>query len=219
MNANVQRFLDGEIPSHVLSADEAAEARAWREWLDGLELNRETAPPWLETRIMANLPEDAPAPGWLRGLRWLLRPREIRIRPATAGLAAAAVVAAFLVMPGGEPPVDDAIPNAGATNAATNVEAPRVYVRFQVEAPEAVSVSIAGDFNGWSTTRHVLRDADADGIWSTMVPVTPGVHRYMFVVNGQRWMTDPRAQRYADDGFGMKNALIAVAPPPAWRSS
>jgi hypothetical protein len=35
----------------------------------------------------------------------------------------------------------------------------------------------------------------------------------MFLVDGQRWETDPRAERYVDDGFGMRNALINVAVP------
>jgi len=45
------------------------------------------------------------------------------------------------------------------------------------------------------------------------VPVLPGVHEYMFIVNGDTWVTDPRADRYVDDGFGNRNAVLAVASP------
>ncbi len=31
----------------------------------------------------------------------------------------------------------------------------------------------------------------------------------MFVVDGE-WVTDPQADRYVDDGFGNRNALIEV---------
>ena len=35
----------------------------------------------------------------------------------------------------------------------------------------------------------------------------------LFVVNGSRWVTDPRATRYSDDGFGNRNAVLAVTAP------
>jgi hypothetical protein len=35
----------------------------------------------------------------------------------------------------------------------------------------------------------------------------------MFLVDGAEWMTDPEAQRYAEDGFGNRNAILAVAAP------
>jgi len=35
----------------------------------------------------------------------------------------------------------------------------------------------------------------------------------MFLVDGERWETDPRAERYIDDGFGMRNALVNVIAP------
>jgi hypothetical protein len=41
----------------------------------------------------------------------------------------------------------------------------------------------------------------------------------MFVVDGEVWVTDPRAERYVDDGFGMRNALIAVQPPERERAA
>ena len=46
-----------------------------------------------------------------------------------------------------------------------------------------------------------------------LIALRPGMHKYMFVVNGERWVTDPEAERYVDDGFGMRNAVIAITPP------
>jgi len=43
------------------------------------------------------------------------------------------------------------------------------------------------------------------------VPVRPGVHGYMFLIDGTKWQTDPRADRYQEDGFGNRNAVLAVA--------
>ncbi len=51
------------------------------------------------------------------------------------------------------------------------------------------------------------------GIWTGRIPITPGLHEYMFVIDGTDWVTDPRAQRYSDDGFGNRNAILAVTHP------
>jgi 1,4-alpha-glucan branching enzyme len=87
-----------------------------------------------------------------------------------------------------------------------------VYAQFALEAPGAASVAVAGDFDEWEG-EHRLTDLDGDGIWTGRVPVSPGVHAYMFLVDDATWMTDPRAERYAEDGFGNRNAVLAVAAP------
>src|SRR4051812_18333982 len=48
-------------------------------------------------------------------------------------------------------------------------------VRFAVWAPNARSVSVVGDFNGWRPGVHPLRPVGASGIWEGFVPgVRPG---------------------------------------------
>ena len=84
-------------------------------------------------------------------------------------------------------------------------------MQFVVEAPTAESVHLVGDFNAWQPT-VALEDPDGDGVWSGRVPLQPGVHEYMFVIDGDAWITDPNAPSYKDDGFGQRNALVAVAP-------
>jgi hypothetical protein len=160
------------------------------------------APEWLEARVMDEVRTGPSPAGGV--VDWLLRPREIRASPLTAGLAAAAVVV-LAVLPwlrGGEagPPVPGPEPEAV------------VWVQFVVEAPEARSVAVAGDFTRWSPD-GTLEDPDGDGVWTGRLPLRPGVHEYMFVVDGERWITDPRADRWVDDGFGNRNAVIAVAHP------
>ena len=43
-------------------------------------------------------------------------------------------------------------------------------VRFAVWAPEAESVSVVGDFNGWSPSAHPLQPVRSSGIWGGFVP-------------------------------------------------
>ena len=165
---------------------------------------RGTTPPWLEQRIMAEIeaiPERGP---WARALDWLVRPASVRVSPLASGLVAAAL-AALLVLPGMGNGPEDGAPVAGGNGGEAVI-----YVQFVLEAPGAASVAVAGDFSAWEPS-FALDDADGDGIWTGRVPVEPGVHTYMFLIDGTQWRTDPRAERYRDDGFGNRNAVLAVA--------
>ena len=57
MHPDLHRYLDGELPQEALSPDLRIEAELWDSLLDDVtELRRDTAPPWLEDRVMAALP-------------------------------------------------------------------------------------------------------------------------------------------------------------------
>jgi 1,4-alpha-glucan branching enzyme len=130
-----------------------------------------------------------------------------------------AALAGLLLLGRGETavPAGGAMPSGPGPTAATTASRamePTVYVEFLLEAPGASSVAVGGDFDGWEGS-YPLSDPDGDGIWSGRVPVKPGVHAYMFLVDGSNWMTDPQAERYAEDGFGNRNAILAVTAPAA----
>lgn len=38
----------------------------------------------------------------------------------------------------------------------------------------------------------------------------PGAYAYMFVVDGDPWVTDPFADAYRDDGLGHRNAALRI---------
>lgn len=210
MHPDLHRYLDGEIPREALAPELRAELEAW-EALESAarELGSETAPRWLESRVMASLVETPATPAWRRLLDWWLQPRPIQVRPVGLAVAAAALALLLVIWP----PVRGADPVPADTSAVASEDGPLVYVQFVFVHPDAQSVSVAGDFNGWDTARHLLRDPHGDGVWTGLIEVPAGVHKYMFVVDGEEWVTDPFAERYVDDGFGMRNAVLAVAPP------
>jgi 1,4-alpha-glucan branching enzyme len=127
------------------------------------------------------------------------------VPPLAAGLAFAALAA--LARWAGRGRVATPTAPAGAAQAV-------VYVQFELRAPGARSVAVGGDFDGWSGS-NALEDPDGDGVWTGRVAVQPGLHTYMFLVDGDDWVTDPDANRYTDDGFGNRNAVLAVAAPAA----
>lgn len=153
----------------------------------------------------------APAkPGiWSRlaELIWTPRLVELQWRPAY-GIVAAAIVMLIAFLPFGwrapaaEPPSLAAV---GSTD-------PRLFVQFHLDAPDAMDVRLAGSFTNWQP-RYELHQA-SPGVWTITLPLSAGVHDYVFVVDGQRWIADPYAQK-VDDGFGGVNSRIAlVAPDP-----
>jgi hypothetical protein len=216
MKEDIHRHLDGELPEEGLGEESRREAEAWGRLLGAFRTESPggAMPPWLETRVMAEI-EALPEPGTLRrALNWVLSPRPVSLSPLTTGLVAIGLMAILLVgRQGIEFSGSDTSDVVGPTLASLEGEAEGVvYVQFVLDAPGAASVAVTGDFDGWEGT-HGLEDLNGDGVWSGRVAVQPGVHSYMFLVDGSTWMTDPRAERYSEDGFGNRNAILAVATP------
>jgi len=195
MDSRLQDYLDGDLPFERLPAELRAKAEAWDGLLEEVRATSPAgAPLGLDARVLAALDSDR-RPAWPRWIAWLLRPRMVPVPPAAALAAAAAVmvILGFLGLPG---------------NGA--IAESRVYVQFVVDAPAAETVHLVGDFTEWQPTVE-LQDPDGDGVWAGRVPLLPGVHEYMFVIDGADWVTDPNAAGYQDDGFGERNAIVAVS--------
>jgi hypothetical protein len=142
---------------------------------------------------------------------WLLQPRPMQVRPALVAAASVALVAlgalALQVRYGMQsPPVE----------AASAQET--ILVRFELVAPAAERVTLAGSFNGWNPDGIELTRSPDNGLWTGTVPLVPGEHQYLFVIDGTRWMPDPTAQAQVDDGFGQTNSVIVVGPRGVVRS-
>jgi hypothetical protein len=215
MRDETREYLDGERSRAELSPAAAEEAEAWERLLAAMRADVPgPAPVWLEGSVMSHVRSAAarkPSAARRAGA-WLLRP-SLSLSPLTAGLAAAALLALLLVPWREEALVPEpavAVGGEGAGVPGSGAD-PVVYVQFVLEAPSARSVAVAGDFNEWDA-RHALEDSDGDGVWTGRVPIRPGVHQYMFVIDGTEWVTDPGADRWTDDGFGNRNAVLAVAP-------
>ena len=208
MSDELGEYLDDERDSEGLAPELLNEVRAWERLIATLREDAPgPAPAWLEGRIMTEVRSlgDGGREGFLS---WLLRPRTLRASPVALALPGVAILALAILpwLRTGPATIERAsIPDPTEADAV-------VYVQFIFEAPGVRSVAVAGDFSGWDQ-RHRLEDADGDGTWTGRVPVRPGVHEYMFIIDGETWVTDPMAERYVDDGFGNRNAVLAVSLP------
>jgi len=67
-------------------------------------------------------------------------------------------------------------------------------VRFAVWAPNAMRVSVVGDFNGWDGRRHVMRLRHQAGVWELFIPQSLGAQagqRYKFEIVDQQGIVLP----------------------------
>ena len=113
---------------------------------------------------------------------------------------------------GTNPDADEPLTGAAPTLAA-GASAGRVAVQFVLDDPAASSVSVIGDFNGWQPTAAPMRRVERGQAWTTVVLVPPGRHQYAFLVNGTRWVADPRAPRADDADFGKPGSVLMVQAP------
>ena len=90
-------------------------------------------------------------------------------------------------------------------------------VSFTCNAPNAKSVTIAGDFNEWDPSATPLSYVK-NNTWQVRLRLTPGVHEFKYVVDGQ-WCCEPGlddhccepAGETVDNSFGTKNRVVKIA--------
>lgn len=84
-----------------------------------------------------------------------------------------------------------------------------VKVTFTLPAEVARdSVRLVGEFNGWEGTRL---DRQKDGSWRTTVALSPGrEYEFRYLIDEQRWMNDPGADRYVSNPFGEDNSVVST---------
>lgn len=80
--------------------------------------------------------------------------------------------------------------------------------RFQLFAPQAKRVSVAGSFNNWDT-KKVSAKKDTKGIWTVSVSLKPGRYEYKFFVDGS-WVNDPKSPAAVYNSFGTQNSVVEI---------
>lgn len=137
---------------------------------------------------------------------WWRKRYVLRVTPfAGAALAASLALAALLGRASVRPRNDDATGVVAAQSDRDTV----YLVRFTFVHPEAHRVALVGDFNGWSPEATPLDGEAVNGVWSVSVPMTAGRHEYAFIVDGERWVSDPFAGAVTDE-FGTSSSILRI---------
>lgn len=83
-------------------------------------------------------------------------------------------------------------------------------VRFEVTAPGAREVFLAGTFNDWKYGATPMTRAE-EGRWIIQLTLHPGVYEYRFVIDGE-WKLDPNNMESVPNPFGESNSLLIIGP-------
>lgn len=215
MDANrdlIHKLLDGgispeeekEISSRIASDPVLqSELDALRDVVRAVESSeRLTLPASFTSEVMKRLPERKGS-RLIRARNFFFAERTLRWNIATA----AATLAFFAVIISGVVFQLQNRERSMARDVSRREAVKTVSVSFY--APQARTVSVAGDFNKWSVDDGLMKKRE-NGTWTIEVPLKPGVYHYMFVVDGEGWVPDPKAESYRDDGFGNKNSVLRV---------
>jgi 1,4-alpha-glucan branching enzyme len=93
-------------------------------------------------------------------------------------------------------------------------------VRFAVWAPNARSVGVMGDFNGWNRSSHALSPVQSSGIWEGFVPNLGPGDVYKYAIESQSGYKVEKADPF---GFGHevppKTASVVTDLSYAWRDA
>jgi len=92
---------------------------------------------------------------------------------------------------------------------AFGYQKPLRAINFICHAPQAKSVSLVGDFNGWNPATHRMKQMP-DRSWLLTVELKHGHHRYAFLVDGVLTL-DPQAQGIARNDKGERVSLVPVS--------
>lgn len=150
--------------------------------------------------------------------------------PAAIGYALAATLAGFLIrgaLPDrgrataavdqtaqASPPAESGSSQLAVTPVASvesrKAEEVPIQVQFVLDAPRATRVAVVGDFNAWDGAANRLVRDSASGVWSAIVPITPGRHVYAFLVDDSVWTLDPRAPKAKDADYGTQQSVMIV---------
>ena len=90
-------------------------------------------------------------------------------------------------------------------------EVPRIRqdVVFMMEAPQARSVYVVGEFNRWQVGPTAVLEKDERGVWKRKVQLPPGSYQYKFYVDGE-WLVDPRNPFQIVTENGVVNSMVKV---------
>jgi hypothetical protein len=196
-------------------------------------------PPYLHTRIVANLPEDA-SPLRVRWGRWAMglgtvaagllalflglyrgggpRVERVASAPPPAGTPQSPESTGAAVAPrpadSTKVPVLKAAPEGKRRRETVVASAPKVQVIKEVKIffyfPPARKVAVTGDFNNWDADGVQLKAAGKPGLWETELRLPPGVYSYNFIVDGELLVPDPNSPNQMPDGYGGTNSLLLV---------
>jgi hypothetical protein len=137
-----------------------------------------------DTSMIPDHPPRAPAFG-----SWMIR----LLKPiiyATSGFALAGLLLVFF---------------------ASNPVSPAYLKRFVIYEPAATKVELVGSFTDWK--RKALRPIGNSGYWELRLELPFGEHRFAYILDNAKQITDPTLPVREIDDFGGENSILTLVEP------
>ena len=96
-------------------------------------------------------------------------------------------------------------------NATRSDQTKTTLVQLEYLDSQADSVCVSGTFNNWHPSATPMT-ASVHGHWKKDLELPPGTYEYALVVDGHRWVPDPRCQEKVENSFGGLNSVLKVPP-------
>lgn len=221
-----RRYLDGDLSEELESqalhmiADDAEmrdtlkfERTLLRAYSEKGNYDSFSVPENFADSVMSMIPESSVNETHLQknsNIIPLFASRQVTLNPVYAAAAVLLITFGFgyiLINQNQQQPVATSDDFTPTTQMVSSTESD-IWIRFVYFDDDAESIEIAGDFSDWSPVSLTREVMGAKEVWTGLIPMKRGEHHYMFVRNGEEWITDPLAEVQRDDGFGNKNAVI-----------
>ena len=80
--------------------------------------------------------------------------------------------------------------------------------RFVLYEPAAGQVELAGSFTGWQ--RISMDRVGSSGYWEVNLQLPAGEHRFAYILDGARRISDPTLPASEKDDYGGENSILSV---------
>ena len=189
LSADDQRKVDSHLETCAVCRETLAEHQALEAILDRAAEWTVDPPPFLTRKIVSNLPASVASGFW----SWKVMHPIVAVVSLILALAIGFVGRDVIV---GRQPVD-------VQRAQT--------IRIIFYSPEASSVALIGDFNDWGQRDVTFAQSSYRGIWEFSMTLKPGVYHYNMLVDGEKWVANPKSASLVPDGFGGYDSVLVVS--------
>ncbi len=84
------------------------------------------------------------------------------------------------------------------------------HVTFKLPANvNASSAHLLGEFNDWDPTIHPMKRLK-DGGFSVSLTLSPGIYRFRYLLDGERWENDWEADSYMPNEYGSEDSVVEI---------
>lgn len=140
--------------------------------------------------------------------REVLKPRPVVVHPAYVTALLLLSFGFGYILQNQQRQADTALTEVESSVQQVSETEGEIWIRFVYFDDEAEKVEIAGDFSDWEPVQLEREWIEDKQVWTGLIPLSRGEHRYMFVKDGEEWVADPLASIQRNDGFGNKNSVL-----------